>query len=220
MSFKFNIRLRRRWQWLLLLIAISLLVPFLVEGKPKRKQQRRSQPQLFRAKFLENYARTVRLETPGDGCTGVIVETNLILTNYHCVRKPLTYKGITAQVVSTDKVNDLALLAARTESFDPISIAAPRTAQKVYTFGYAEPDRKSLVYGYAFRVRADILESSVKIYGGDSGSGLFNDRDELIGVLNQHNVKDFHAFGINAKHVECLWRPSVTCELAKAVAKQ
>jgi len=220
MSFDFNIRSRSRWPRLVLLAAVFLLSPLFAEAQPKHNRQRKPRPQPFRAKFLENHARTVHLDIRGDGCTGVIVETNLILTNYHCVDKPLTYNGVTAQVVRKDEANDLALLAARTERFEPLIIALPRTAQKVYTFGHAEPHRKSLAYGRTFKVRADVLESSVKIYGGQSGSGLFNKRDELVAVLNQHYLNDLHAVGINARHVECLWRPTVKCDLAKAAAKK
>lgn len=166
----------------------------------------------FSKQFLENKARTVRLSGKDISCTGVIVETNLVLTAYHCTGERMKYRGYPAEVVNTDEEHDLALFATSTRRFDPIRLGEPWVEEEAYTFGHHHRKWKSFSIGTIFTI-LNLLSTSVEAQSGDSGSGLFNMQDELIGILVRADL--YKSYAVNAKYIRCIIRPTVECEMAK-----
>ena len=138
--------------------------------------------------------------------TGVLVDSNLAITNAHVVagaeQVVVHLQGgspVTASVVGFDPVTDLALLRTdREPSSKPASIATvdPVDGDLGLVAVFSNQGRFVTV---PYEVRRSIVASGTDIYGGgkhfrqaldlntiiqpgDSGAGLFNQQNEIIGI--------------------------------------
>jgi len=136
--------------------------------------------------------------------TGVIINKDLILTNYHVVKLAnsivvTTFKGASykAEVVAKDIKTDLAILKLLncTEKFIPLRISDSkiRLKSKVYFIGYNKAVNSTVTKTDQFLdVREGdsfkYVEISEQVVNGDSGSALLNYKGELVGLIASKSV--------------------------------
>lgn len=148
-------------------------------------------------------------QVKGNG-SGFFVGNKVIATNYHVVKEanritvvvntPNGAKEYSTQILSTDKVNDLALLSIDDPSFSPI-LSLPYTIQPklievgspIFTMGYPMMQ----VMGSEIKITDGIVSSkngyqndvttyqiSAPIQPGNSGGPMFDQYGRLVGITN------------------------------------
>lgn len=136
----------------------------------------------------------------GSGTLVAVNETQgLVITNWHVVKDarsqvhvvfPDGFRSV-AQVLRTDQDWDLAALAVRKPSAQPVAIAArpPQAGEMLTIAGYGAGDYRSAsgacmqYLSPAPHLPYDIIEMAATARNGDSGGPIFNNRGELAGVL-------------------------------------
>lgn len=131
-------------------------------------------------------------------CTGVVVSPTTILTAHHCINQSTGIQWVTdyfgntysAKVIKKDKVYDLALLQVYTPFDRTAKIGdEPLIASKVYSvhsglaldFTYGEGVVNNVIR-YEDTDPVPFILHSILISQGASGSGLFNEKGELVGI--------------------------------------
>jgi len=145
----------------------------------------------------------------GQGTGFLLDDKGHVITNFHVIdgAKKITIKGINgdyattleATVVSSDKVNDLALLKINSSlvkftnpPYAIISSKATNQGEKVFALGYPIKD----IMGNEIKVTDGIINSksgykgsisqfqfSAPVQPGNSGGPLFNEAGEVIGIV-------------------------------------
>jgi S1-C subfamily serine protease len=152
--------------------------------------------------------------------TGFIIDAKGYLsTNAHVVEgaKNIVVQNklgaFSAKIVYRDLEKDIAILKINDENFKPfssipyaISKSPGRLAEQIFTLGYPKND---VVYGQGYLsstsgFNGDTLSFQMDIPAnwGNSGSPIFNNNGEVIGILNgrQSNTEGF-SFAIQGKHL-------------------
>ncbi len=155
------------------------------------------------------------------GGTGFLVDAKgYLVTNAHVVEGAKNIavqnaggKNLTAVVVYTDMQRDIAILKITEKEFKiPTSIpytirrTAADVAEPIYTLGYP---RNEIVYGEGYLssttgYNGDTLSCQITIAAnrGNSGSPVFNDNGELIGILNaKQKTIEGAVFAIHSKYI-------------------
>jgi serine protease Do len=185
-------------------------------------------------------AKNVPMPSANFGGTGFLIDgKGILITNEHVVgrRKSLyifneKYGNLKAEVIRTDAANDIAVVKITDTSFKPLK-ALPYTLKKtepelglnIYTLGFPRPE---LIYneGYISSRSANGAGSNpanflltLRVDAGNSGSPVFNNRGEIVGVINarEKNPNGF-AVGIKAKVVADLMDELRKDKLAPAAA--
>ena len=131
----------------------------------------------------------------GSRASGVVFDDNRILTAAHAihgarhffVRVADAYR--TADLISVDPSNDLAVLAVNTGTIQPLKISGfrPEEAEPVWAVGYSRAQViSSTSTGVFQRSREGALHSSAPIDRGQSGGGLLSCHHgswSLLGML-------------------------------------
>ena len=129
----------------------------------------------------------LRLETEGNLCGATTVGPNEIETAVHCLGAKLRLVNDTpVQIVSSRRIGDDRVRVTLSGiSFK--SWAKPgRAEQGDHVHWWGQPMGVPFVYreGVVVMVAAGGLVIDATICHGDSGSGLFNDAGELVGVVS------------------------------------
>jgi S1-C subfamily serine protease len=136
----------------------------------------------------------------GSGTLVAVNETQgLVITNWHVVKDARSQVNVVfpdgfrsvAQVLRTDQDWDLAALAVRKPTAQPVAIAArpPQPGEMLTIAGYGAGDYRSAsgacmqYLSPAPQLPYDIIEMAAMARNGDSGGPIFNNRGELAGVL-------------------------------------
>lgn len=138
-----------------------------------------------------------KLQTGISACTGVFVGPNTVLTAAHCVRESTGYqwaktndgKVFDVSIIARNPDEDLALLRVNIKPHPYVSLG--REVQKtdhVYTVNSGQDLQDT--YGEGVVENIVSLEEihspgilhSIAIFGGASGSGLFNRKGKLVGI--------------------------------------
>ncbi len=141
-------------------------------------------------------------------CGSVLLTENLVLTAAHCVRNDNdTFKDtvevrcgsadVPARVVKASLNDDLALLRlvmpCRDAEISKLARHNPEIGTEVHAIGYPGGHARlsrgivsayetSLIPPWALH---PVLVSDTKIYYGNSGGGLFNPDNEIVGIASQ-----------------------------------
>jgi serine protease Do len=138
----------------------------------------------------------------------VIAADGLAVTNYHVLARSegkvkgmiaMNYRGecfAIAEVLAASKESDVAVVRLATDrALDPIPMAerSPKSLTPVMVLSHPHNNFYSLTTGVASRLtRATLggdgttwLEITAEFSGGSSGSGVFNDRGELVGLVSR-----------------------------------
>lgn len=130
--------------------------------------------------------RAVRIETDMGSCSGVILQTNLVMTCSHCLGgKRILVNGHPAQVYKEDKDSDLALLIVHTIVIDRVLLAEPIVGDDVFSWGYPMSSPNLLfTKGYVAVIQVNQSFSTTISMPGSSGSGLYNSSGQLVGIVS------------------------------------
>jgi len=184
-------------------------------------------------KFDKNYKqkRVKNGEWAGNGSGIIISKSGYIITNHHVIDDADDIevefiidgevKKFNAEIVQTDKVNDLAIIKIVDVNFDglddlPYNFKTPSSdvGTKVYAYGY--PMALSLM-GKEIKITDGIISSksgfdgdittyqiTAPIQGGNSGGPLFDDKGNFIGINSsglRKDIADNVAYSIKSSYV-------------------
>jgi hypothetical protein len=134
-------------------------------------------------------ANTLRLDFEGGGiCSGTAVARDIVLTADHCLAsgRLLKINGAEAyalKIVRDGKDHALVRVTTKFKTWARMG-PYPQTGDRVRWIG--TPAGENAVYreGYIARSLPDELYISAIGFGGDSGSGIHDDRGRLVAVLS------------------------------------
>jgi len=155
------------------------------------------------------------------GGTGFLIDTKgYLVTNAHVVEgsKHIAVQNsagvdMSAQVVYTDVIRDLAIIRITDKNFkSPASIpyairrSGGELAENIYTLGYP---RNDIVYGSGYIAartgyNGDTLACQIAIPAnrGNSGSPILNKNGEIIGIIsNKQNTVEGAVFAVHSRFV-------------------
>lgn len=133
-------------------------------------------------------ALSLRLEWPETVCTGTPVAADVIRTAAHCLAGAgLIVNGNMVAIVAIKPITtDVVDITIAGQRFDTWAVQGPPLKQgdRVRWFGnpMGEPD----VYreGYVSKVGKEAVFIDATICRGDSGSGIWNEAGQLVGVVS------------------------------------
>ena len=163
--------------------------------------------------------------------TGFALNNGYIATNYHVVENAnsITIQGVggnasdkyTAQVIATDKVNDLALIQIKDSKFHGfgqipyrVKTSTSNVGENVFVLGYplinTMGNEIKLTTGVissktGFMGDVALYQISAPIQPGNSGGPLFDNQGNLIGVVNaKHKGAENVGYAIKASYLNNL----------------
>jgi hypothetical protein len=130
----------------------------------------------------------LRLEF-GDGlCSGTVVAERALLTAEHCIaHAPLSaVDGVETHAVRTlrDGQDHVLIWTDRVIGHNRVRLATPKVGEDVHWTGNPAQLEGVERHGYVAAIVNGEAYIDAPAWGGDSGSGIYNDRGELVGVLS------------------------------------
>ncbi len=135
-----------------------------------------SRPEPSRCVFVE--------DTQGTG-TGIILHKNQVVTDNHEVSGETKVNGKVAKVEKLIEDIDIAFLQVETLDIPPIRWGDARVGDSVYYVGNPAEHHCLLIRGVVVEVGAQYIWVDMKVLPGSSGSGIYNDKDQLVGIVQQ-----------------------------------
>lgn len=172
--------------------------------------------------------------------TGFALKKGFIVTNYHVVEnaKNVEVQGVNgsfvdsynAEIISTDKFNDLALIKITDDKFsqfDPIpynvKTGVSDVGEEVFVLGYPMTstmgDEIKLTTGVVssrtgFQGDMSLYQISAPIQPGNSGGPLFDNNGNIIGVVNaKHKGAENVGYAIKTSYLRNLVESSVSTDI-------
>ncbi len=144
-------------------------------------------------------ATTLTLRFQNYVCSGTAVAPDMILTATHCWKDlPLTVNGKPVEVRSRyEGRGDRLLIRLTKPTFSRIAKLgrAPQQGDRIRFWGNPQGTPDVYREGYVATIINGEVVISAYACGGDSGSGLFSDAGQVVGILTRLNV--------NAQKAEC-----------------
>jgi S1-C subfamily serine protease len=149
----------------------------------------------WRDKILATEIHAVGVFALGDGmgfCSGVVIETtdtySKVLTAKHCVNVTEEYyvEQSTVKRIEVSTSDDLALLTTTPiEGKTPVTLATNNEplGKIIFSLGYPDGENLFIAVGYTLRNTKDWQWARMKVIHGCSGGGVYNENQELIGIL-------------------------------------
>ena len=167
-------------------------------------------------RIVSNSVVVVRAE-PGTRGSGVIVDTELIVTNCHVIENSKAIfverrgQRVPAKLVAADWHKDLCIInvSERIGQKANLQTTLPRIGDRVYSVGAPLGLELSLGDGLISGIRdfGDFtkIQTSAPISPGSSGGGLFNDEGVLIGITTSYlKLGQVLNFALPASYVSAL----------------
>lgn len=183
-----------------LVLALTLLflpiVPLMAQEAPVATEQtEKTEGQIWMEKISATEIHAVSIFSIGDGmgfCSGVLLETtdsySKVLTAKHCinVQEEMYVEQSVVKKIEVSTSDDLALVTTT-----PILNKLPVTLAEqdeplfkiIFTLGYPDGENLYIGVGYTLRNTSDWQWARMKVRPGCSGGGIYNENQELIGIL-------------------------------------
>lgn len=172
--------------------------------------------------------------------TGFALNSGYVVTNYHVIdnAKSIYIQGVKgnfankykATVIATDKYNDLALLRIEDGSFNGfgsipynVKTSVSDVGEEVFVLGYpltsTMGDEIKLTTGVissktGFQGDVSLYQISAPIQPGNSGGPLFDNRGNLIGVVNaKHKGAENVGYAIKTSYLNNLIESSISTSI-------
>ncbi len=172
--------------------------------------------------------------------SGFALSNGYIATNYHVIdgAKTINVQGINgdftisynAEVIASDKFNDLALIKIKDSRFNgfgniPYSVKTriSDVGEEVYVLGYPMTstmgDEIKLTTGVissktGFQGDVSLYQISAPIQPGNSGGPLFDSRGDVIGIVNaKHQGAENVGYAIKASYLKNLTESSLSTSI-------
>lgn len=141
----------------------------------------------------------VRIHVSGDGSTGsgTLIGPGLVVTCNHLFTESRSGvvvrfrdgRQVAAQVIAQDRANDLAALVIEPVEIRPFAVSSEDPSGALSACGYGPNGQfrgiRGRITGYAQAQGSSYPSTTIQggVRSGDSGGGVFNDRNELVGVI-------------------------------------
>ena len=172
--------------------------------------------------------------------TGFALNNGYVVTNYHVIEnaKSICIQGIkgnftskyNATVIATDRYNDLALLQITDDSFNVfgsipynVKTSVSDVGEEVFVLGYpltsTMGDEIKLTTGVissrtGFQGDVSLYQISAPIQPGNSGGPLFDNKGNLIGVVNaKHKGAENVGYAIKTSYLKNLIESSISTSI-------
>lgn len=163
---------------------------------------------------VDNYRSAIGTEQPVRASlgTGTVIAPHYILTASHVIEGADSVKiyingnSYTAIVVHASAIRDYAILYTPDYFGTPVKLGssiALKVGDGVITVGNPLGLLNTLGVGFVSAPASDAMkdaymyiQSWTQVYSGNSGGGLFNDNDELVGVVVRHAMGAFYDFSV------------------------
>lgn len=172
--------------------------------------------------------------------TGFALKNGYVVTNYHVIEnaKSISIQGIkgdftpkyNATIIATDKYNDLALLQISDNNFNGfgaipynIKTSVSEVGEDVFVLGYpltsTMGDEIKLTTGVissktGFQGDVSLYQISAPIQPGNSGGPLFDNRGNLIGIVNaKHKGAENVGYAIKTSYLNNLIESSISTSI-------
>lgn len=169
--------------------------------------------------------------------TGFALNNGYIVTNYHVIEnaKSISVQGIkgdftsqyNATIIATDKYNDLALLQISDNRFNAfgtipynVKTSISDVGEEVFVLGYpltsTMGDEIKLTTGVissktGFKGDVSLYQISAPIQPGNSGGPLFDNKGDLIGIVNaKHKGAENVGYAIKTSYLKNLIESSIS----------
>lgn len=152
----------------------------------------------FKSIVKERLTHNVTVTTSSNFGSGVILQDNIILTNYHLLElgSSVFVNGKKAIILSVDPEMDLLLLKSETVHVTPITLGKKTIEQTDEVFYIGNTNRHANFFsaGRVSSVDEKYIYTNTTAVGGCSGGGLYNYQGELVGLnaRHEHNVIGVH----------------------------
>ena len=130
----------------------------------------------------EAVRRNVVITTSEGRASGVIIQTNWILTNAHAVGEEMQVDNAMSKVVFRDENLDLALVVANTEDFVRLTFAQVKSSDYVFYVANPRGHVNTISQGNVLYTDFSHTVTNTMPMPGMSGGGLWNARGELVGL--------------------------------------
>lgn len=172
--------------------------------------------------------------------TGFALKNGYVVTNYHVIEnaKSIFIQGIkgdftpkyNATIIATDKYNDLALLQISDNSFSGfgsipynVKTSVSDVGEEVFVLGYpltsTMGDEIKLTTGVissktGFQGDVSLYQISAPIQPGNSGGPLFDNKGNLIGIVNaKHKGAENVGYAIKTSYLKNLIESSISTSI-------
>jgi S1-C subfamily serine protease len=131
--------------------------------------------------------RCVSVQTSEASGTGTVIETGLVLTNYHVISDKITVDNKPATIVVVDPNHDLALLRTETKEVKRLEFCFDHDpGDEIFYVGNPTDKKKFLQFGRINGTDRGMIFTDAAALPGFSGSALYcKKHGKVVGIYNQ-----------------------------------
>lgn len=147
----------------------------------------------------EAIQRNVWVETDNTNASGVIIQTDIVLTCFHVlsVDSDIRVDGNEARIIAVDPKLDLVLLRTHTKKVDPVKWnVKPELTDLVFYVANTNGHKSYLSVGRLTFQDDNLYYTDTTAVEGASGGGLYDLDGQLVGL---NEAQEFHVI---AKHIK------------------
>ena len=149
------------------------------------KQIEEAKEDMMKNLVAEATLRNVYIETRRGKGSGVIISTNIILTCKHLMDNLMFVDGKPATIVQINRDTDLMILSTKTREMPKVGLPE-KVSQDEEVFSVSNPigHHDLLVRGRIVDIADGMFYSDMHVFSGSSGSGVYNKKGKLIGIVS------------------------------------
>lgn len=114
--------------------------------------------------------------------SGVVLQTGLVLTNYHMLGDHTYVNDEVSEVVKADEKLDLALLKVKTAKFSRLKFGKVKQGQAVHYTGNPGPLSNAVSRGWVVAFKDEYIITDTLPIPGMSGGALWDEHGHLAGL--------------------------------------